>query len=192
MKIKNKKTEIRYLKELKKVIFDKSWFKKTKNFPIYYIFRGLKEKNGLRYDLTVIPPKKIGKEYVKTKGHFHLGNFGELYKVISGEGIFLLQKGKKMVEDVYFVKGKRGNFILIPPGYGHCTINPSKKTLKIVNWVSKNCFSDYESVEKKGGMCYYYTLEGWVKNKNYKIVPKLKQKRPLKKMPKNLSFLYGN
>lgn len=190
--MKNKEPEIRYLEELKKVLYDKEWAKKAKNFPLYYMYRGLKEKGGLRYDITVIPPVKLGKEYVKTKGHFHKGNFGELYKVISGTGIFLLQKGKDKVEDVYFVKGKRGDFILIPPNYGHVTINPSNKVLKMANWVSKDCVSDYKSVEKKGGMCYYYTLEGWIKNKNYKRVPKLRQKRPLKKAPHNLSFLYGN
>lgn len=191
MKIVHKKSEVRYLKELKTVVYDKNWLKKAKNFPLYYIFRGLKEKNDLRYDITIIPPAKLGKEYVKTKGHFHKGKFGELYKVLSGEGVFLLQKGKEKIEDVYFVKGKRGDYILIPPDYGHTTINASNNILKMANWVSKNCFSDYKSVEKKKGMCYYLTLEGWIKNKNYKIVPKLKEKRPLKKMPKNLSFLYG-
>lgn len=191
MKKFKKKPEIRFLKELKEVIFDKEWLKKTKNFPLYYMFRGIKEQRGLRYDITIIPPAILGKEYVKTKGHFHLGKFGELYKVLAGEGIFLLQKGKKRVEDVYFVRGKKGDYIIVPPFYGHTTINPSKKVLKIANWISKNCFSDYLPVEKKQGFCYYYTLEGWKKNKNYKRIPELKEKRPLKKMPKNLSFLYG-
>lgn len=191
--IKNlKKAEIRYLRELKNVLFDKKWAMSAKNFPLYFMFRGLKEKNNIRYDITIIPPMKLGREFVKTKGHFHLGNFPEIYKVLSGEGIFLIQKGKDKVEDVYFVKGKKGDYILIPSGYGHATINPSQKTLKIANWISKNCLSDYLPIERKEGMCYYYTLEGWVKNKNYKKVPKLKQKRPIKKMPKDLSFLHGN
>lgn len=189
--MRKKKPEIRYLQELKKVLYDKDWLKKEKDFPLYFIWRGVKEKDNLRYDITEIPPKILGKEFVKTKGHFHFGNFGELYKVISGEGIFLLQKGKNRVSEVYFIKGKKGDYILIPPGFGHTTINPSRKTLKIANWVSKDCLSDYESVEKKGGFCYYYTLDGWIKNKNYKVVPKLKEKKALKKMPKNLSFLYG-
>lgn len=190
MKI-NKKPEIRYSKDLKNVLLDKSWVKKNKNFPLYYMYRGLKKKGELRYDITLILPARLGREYSKTKGHFHIGNYGELYKVLTGRGIFLLQKGKKEVEKVYFVKGKRGDFILIPPGYGHVTINPSNKILKIANWVSEKCQSDYQSVEKKSGMCYYYTLEGWVKNNRYKKIPKLKEKKPLKKMPKNLSFLYG-
>jgi glucose-6-phosphate isomerase len=189
MKI-GKKPEIRYLRDLKKVLFDKKILKKSKNLPLYYIFRGVKEKNDLRYDITIILPNVLGREFVKTKGHFHCGNFGELYKVLAGEGIFLIQKGKERVEDVYFVKAKRGEYVKIPPGYGHATINPSKKILKLANWVSKNCYSDYQSVEKKGGMCYYYTLDGWIRNKKYKIVPKIKEKRPLKKKPKNFNFLH--
>jgi glucose-6-phosphate isomerase len=183
------KPQIRYLKELEKVVYDKEWFKKAKNSPLYYIFRGLKEKNNLRYDITIIPPQMLGKEFVKTKGHYHLGNFGELYKVLAGEGIFLMQK--RDLSDAYFVKAKRGDFVKIPPNYGHTIINPSKKILKIANWVSKECQSDYKTIEKMKGFCYYYTIDGWIKNENYKKIPKLKQRKPSKEMPKNLKFLYA-
>jgi glucose-6-phosphate isomerase len=189
LKIPNSKSQTRYLEELKNVIYDKEWFKKSKNFPLYYIWRGIKEKDNLRYDITIIPPKILGKEFVKTKGHYHIGNFGELYKVLSGEGIFLIQK--KDLSEIYFVRAKKGEFVKISSGYGHVTINPSKKILKIANWISKDCQSDYKSIEEKRGFCYYYTIEGWMKNKNYKKIPKLKEKKPLKKMPKSLKFLYG-
>jgi len=184
--------QIRYLKEMKNVLYDREWAKKSPNLELYYIWRGLKQKNGIRYDITIIPPRMLGKEFVKTKGHEHFGNFGEIYQVLAGEGIFLVQKGKKKIEDVYYVRAKKGDYVLIPPHYGHTTINPSKKVLKMANLVSKKCKNDYQSIEKKRGMCYYYTIGGWIKNKNYKRAPKLKSKRPLKEMPKNLSFLYGN
>ena len=186
------KAQIRYLNEMKNVLYDKDWLKKTKNFPVYYIWRGIRQKKNLRYDITVIPPKMLGEEFVKTKGHYHIGNYGELYKVLAGEGIFLIQKEKKgEILDVFYVKAKRGDYILIPPKYGHVTINSSQKILKMANWISKECQSDYERVEKKEGFCYYYTRSGWIKNKNYKKIPKLSFKRPLKKMPKNLDFLFG-
>jgi glucose-6-phosphate isomerase len=188
-KVKSQK-EIRYLFDLKKVLYDQKWLKKANNIPLYYIYRGIRERDNLRYDITIIPSRMLGKEFVKTKGHYHIGNFGELYKVLAGEGIFLMQK--KDLSDAYFVKAKRGDFVKIPPGYGHTIINPSRKTLKIANWVSKNCQSDYQSIEKMGGFCYYYTINGWVENKNYKKIPKLKKKKPSKKMPKNLKFLHGS
>jgi glucose-6-phosphate isomerase len=78
---------------------------------------------------------------------------------------------------------------VIKPGYGHVTINPSKKTLKMANWMADDCKSSYASFEKFGGACYYYTKEGWIKNKNYKKVPKLRFEKPLKSLPKDLGFL---
>jgi len=189
---RKKSPEIRYLFDLKEVLLDWEKVKKLGNFPLYYMFRGLKEKNGLRYDITLIPPNVLGREFVKTKGHFHVGNFGELYQVLKGEGIFLLQKGTKKVEDVYFVKAKKGEFVKIPPDYGHVTINAKDETLKIANWILKDVKSDYLPLEKKKGACYYLTVYGWRKNKNYKNVPPLKRKRALKNFPKNLKFLYGN
>ena len=206
--------EIRYLTDLIPVLFDRGWAKTARNIPLYYIYRGLKTKNGIRYDVTVMPPKMLGEEFVKTKGHYHFGSYGELYKILAGESIFLIQK--KEAKDVYFVRAKRGEYILIPPHYGHTIINPSLKTessstLKIANWVSKDCQSDYKSIERKRGFCYYYTKSGWVKNKFYKQIPKLKIKRSLKSFtelpfmgarwkkrakpsspPKSLKFLYGS
>jgi len=190
LKLKTKKPEIRFLYQLRKVLYDKVWLKKTNNFELYYIYRGLGEKNGIRYDITIIPPRMLGKEFVKTKGHDHIGNYGELYKVLAGEGIFLIQD--REVKNVYFFRAKRGKFVLIPSNFGHLTINPSSKTLKVANWTSKECKSDYQSIEKKRGFCYYYTIGGWLKNKNYKKIPKLKEKKPLKSFPKNLNFLYGS
>lgn len=186
-KIQKLKPIIRYLNELRDVLYDQKWVKNAPNFEVYYIYRKIKEKNGLRYDETLIPPRLLGKEFVKTKGHYHLGNYGELYKVISGEGIFLLQK--KDEKDVYCVKAKKGEYIIVPPHYGHTIINPCSKTLKIGNWVSTKSQSDYETLQRKKGFCYYYTISGWVKNKNYKKIPKLHFKKSLKRKPKNLSFL---
>ena len=188
---RKKATQIRYLSGLKNVLLDWEKIKKFKDFPVYYIWRGVKEKGSLRYDITLIPPNVLGREFVKTKGHYHLGNFGEIYEVLEGEGIFLMQKGKDVIKKVYFVKAKRGEFVKIPPGFAHVTINATEKNLKIGNWIGKNVKSDYSFIEKKQGMCYYLTVYGWKKNKNYKKIPPLKRKRALKKFPKNLKFLLG-
>lgn len=186
-----KKLEVRYLKDLKNLLYDKEWSKTTSNFKIYSMYRGVRKKGELRYDITIIPPRMLGKEFVKTKGHYHRGTFGELYKVLGGKAIFLIQRGEERIEDVYYQKAKGGEYILIPPHYGHVTINPSTKILKISNWISSKCESDYKFIEKKRGACYYYTVFGWVKNKNYKRVPRLKDKKSLRKMPENLDLLYG-
>ncbi len=198
-KLKTKKPDIRYLADLRMVLYDKKFAQVAENLELYYMYRGVKEKNGLRYDITVIPPRILGEEFVKTKGHYHEGKYGELYFVLTGEVIFLIQKAMTVksrirwgeIADVYYVKAKGGNYVLIPPYYGHVIINPSFKILKTANWVSKKCKNNYRKIEERRGFCYYYTKSGWIKNKNYKKTPKLKFKKPLKSMPTNLDFLYG-
>src|SRR4030042_2389134 len=112
------KPDIRYLNDMKKVLYDQKWAKTAPNFELYYMYRGIKTRDDLRYDITVIPPRMLGKEFVKTKGHEHTGNFGELYTVLEGKAIYLLQKyekGKKnKIKDVYCVKAKKGESVIIP------------------------------------------------------------------------------
>jgi len=185
------KPDIRYLNDMKEVIYDQKWLKKATNFELYYMYRNVKEKGDLRYDITKTPPRFLGKEFVKTQGHGHRGNFEEIYVILKGKAIFLMQKCKNdKIEDVYAVKARKGDVCIIPKGYSHITINPSnKETLKTANWVSKKCKNDYSFIQKKGGACYFYTKSGWIKNKNYKNIPKLCFEKPLKKIPKNLDFL---
>jgi len=193
MEIKSTKPDVRLLYDIEKVVYDKKWLKTAKNLELYYMYRGVKNKKDLRYDITVIPGQMLGKEFSKTKGHSHNKKFGEIYTVLSGEAIYLMQRVQKnRVIDVYTVKAKKGESVVVPAYYGHITINPSKKTLKEANWVSKDCKNIYRDFEKLNGACYYYTKEGWIKNKKYVNIPSLRFEGPLKKFPKNLNFLYGN
>ncbi|MBU0547129.1 glucose-6-phosphate isomerase [Patescibacteria group bacterium] len=189
-KLQNIKPDIRHLDDMKEMFYDKIWKKTAPNLELYYMYRGIEEKNGLRYDITVIPSQMLGQEFAKTKGHQHLNNFQELYSVLEGEAIFLIQKeNDKKVEDVFAVRAQSGESIIIPPGYSHVTINPSKTDLKMSNWVSKKCVSEYKEFEKLAGACYYYTKSGWIKNKNYKEVPELRFEEPLKSALTDLDFL---
>lgn len=192
-RIKNIKPDIRYLNDMKMVLYDQKWAKTAPNFKVYYVYKRIKEKKALVNNVTVIPPRMLGKEFVKTKGHYHIGNYGEIYRVLKGEGVFLAQKEKNgKVVDVYYIKAKKGDYVIIPPQYAHITINPSlRKEIKTTEWYSKEGKSNYKPLEEKKGACYFYTKSGWIKNKNYKIVPKLGSKRPRKSMPKNLDFLKG-
>jgi glucose-6-phosphate isomerase len=185
------KTENRYLADLKDIAYDKQWFKTASNFKVYSVKRGVKyRQDGLRYDETLIFPKLLGKEYPKTKGHEHPKEYIELIEVLKGKAIFLLQndKGNK-IKDIYFIKAKKGQAVISPQGYSHTTINASGKNLKIGTWIEDVSASSYRNIEKLHGFGYYYTFLGWKKNKNYKVVPKLKEKKPLKSFPKNIDFL---
>ena len=178
------KPEIRYLKDLKGIVFDEKAIKKFGgNTKLYYMYRGLKFLNGIRYDITVIPGIIINKKYNKTFGHFHNKNFREIYKVLEGTAIFYLQD--KNVKKIISIKAKKNDFIVIHSGFGHITINPSEKILVISNLISKKCKNDYGVFKKMKGSAYFYTKNGWIKNKNYKNLPKIKFEKPLKNLPKD-------
>lgn len=192
-KIKNMVPNIRYLDDMRDVLYDQEWSQTSENTELYYMYRGVEEKNGLRHDIIVIPGIMLGKEFIKTKGHCHIGKYQEIYSVLEGEAIFLMQKqNNNNIEDVYFVRVKKGQSIILPSIYDHVTINPSAETLKLENWISKECKSDYECIGKKHGACYYFTNEGWIKNQNYGNVPEIASKEPLEQVPDNLDFLYEN
>ena len=189
--LKNQKPDIRTILDLKDVVYDKNWFNKTrKNLAAYYMYRGVKRDKGLRFDITLFPIIMLGKELLKTKGHEHENKYGEMYKVLKGKAFFLMQKSKgKEILDVYAVMAEKGDYIIIPSDYGHITINRAKEELKTGNWSSEKTKSNYSLYEKMRGGCYYYTINGWIRNKNYKKVPKLRFEKPLKKIPSNLEFL---
>jgi glucose-6-phosphate isomerase len=190
--LKNLKPDVRKLNDMREILADKEFAKNAPNIDLYYMYRSLEKKDGLRYDITVIPTKVLGNEYNKTKGHFHVGEFQEIYTILEGSAIYLMQKLDEAgnVIDVYAVKAEKGDSIIIPSNYGHVTINPSKtEDLKMANWVCENCKSDYSSFENLQGACYYYTKQGWIKNENYKNVPELRFEEPLKNIPQDLNFL---
>lgn len=193
--LENIKPDIRYLDDMKDVIYDKEWAEIAPNLELYYMYRKLKEKDGLKYDITIIPAQMLGKEFTKTKGHEHLGSYPEIYIVIEGEAIYLMQKhskeNKDIIEDVFAIKAKKGDVAIIPSYYAHITINPSNQDLKMADWMALEAKSDYEPIQKMQGACYFYTTDGWIKNENYKRVPELRFEEPKKSIPENLSFLKG-
>jgi glucose-6-phosphate isomerase, archaeal len=190
--LKNITPDIRKLSDMKTVIYDQKWLKTSPDLDLYYMYRGLEKKGELRYDITVVSAKMLGNEFNKTKGHYHVGAYPELYMVLEGRAIYLLQKkdNEGQIEDVFTVEVKKGECAIMPPFYGHVTINPSAtEDLKMANWISDSCKSDYSFYEKMHGACYYYTKDSWIKNENYKSTPELRFEKPLKAIPENLDFL---
>jgi len=189
-RVKKKKPEVRFLYDMKDVIRDRKWLKKAPNLKVYYMYRGVREMEELRYDITVIPPKMFGNEFVKTKGNCNSNSLQEFYTVLEGNAIFLMQKMKgRDVKDIMTVRAKKGDWVIVPPEYYVISINPTKNILRLGNWVSQKNKNIYKGLEIMHGACYYYTRSGWIKNRNYKKFPKLRFKKPLRKMPRNLDLL---
>ncbi|MEM4246091.1 MAG: glucose-6-phosphate isomerase family protein, partial [Candidatus Bathyarchaeia archaeon] len=93
---------------------------------------------------------------------------------------YLLQKieGSRVV-DVVVVDAKEGDKVIIPPNYGHVTINPSERTLIMTNLVSTQFNPIYQPMRDVGGAAYY-ELKGhlFVKNERYFNTPQIRFCRP--------------
>ena len=180
---------------------------RASNTSIYYVWRyahlkkdGEKIKAAdLRYDLTLIPPGKIDGEFVKTAGHCHLP-YPEIYEVLLGRAYFLLQsfvsgKDLKNIKSVYLIEAGPGEKIIIPPGFGHNTINVFNEPLLTANLVSEKATHDYAPYKNNHGASYYFLDNGnlidIVKNPNYDSVPEIKKIRA-KKDPLPLYSLINN
>ncbi|NYT19285.1 MAG: glucose-6-phosphate isomerase, partial [Methanosarcinales archaeon] len=187
--------DVRMLHDMKEVVCDRNWFDSVDDFELYYMFRHLStsedelktiNKQHLRYDITVIPPGMMGREFVKTAGHYHPNvpgediSYPEVYQVLEGEATYLLQKHEvDDIVDVVVIKAKAGDIALIPPEYGHVTINASDEPLKMANWVCCDFASSYVPFRDMEGGAYYLLDKGFVKNPNYEDLPELRYITPL-------------
>ncbi|MHC1628336.1 MAG: glucose-6-phosphate isomerase family protein [Candidatus Nezhaarchaeales archaeon] len=194
---KTYKPSIRLVEDLKPVLLsevDESLSRK----PAYFMFRGVCRQVDeqlftmfcLRYDITVIPPRVLGKEHVKTFGHYHPTPYGsqsypEVYEVLYGEAHYILQREDDgVIRDVLLIKAKEGDKVLIPPNYGHVTINPSSEPLIMANLVSSTFKSIYDAYRLKRGAAFYELIDGsLIPNTNYKGHLEIREVNPVKVIP---------
>ena len=162
-------TTARDISEMRPVLMDPNSNSLEKT---YYVYRGLSlpedEKivrdKHLTYDVTIIPPAMLGQELNKTLGHYHANlpektvAHPELYEVLHGGGIALLQKMDdkfQTVLDVVAIEAKVGDKIIYPPNYGHIWINTGNEPLVLANWLSLDYKPLYKEVADFRGMNYY-------------------------------------
>ncbi|MBU4373967.1 MAG: glucose-6-phosphate isomerase [Euryarchaeota archaeon] len=185
---------IRRLFDMTDVIYDRDWLSRADNVELYYMYRELSlskndaramKEHGLRYDITVIPPRMLGCEFVKTAGHYHPKvpgtdiTFPEIYEVLQGEAHYLMQKPEDdKIKDVVLIRAGEGDKVIIPPGYGHLTVNASNKVLKMANWVARDFESMYAPIKEKGGGAYFVLEKGIIKNPRYDEVPEIRYLEP--------------
>ena len=70
--------------------------------------------------------------------------------VINGSSGFLEVSVSCGNASKYYNK-KEGDKVVVPPNYGHITINPFDKTLVMSNWVCSDFPSIYEPIKRLGG-----------------------------------------
>ena len=155
---------IRTIDQMQEVLLDKQV---SQPQELYYMFRDMHrlsdksvlEEYKLRFDVTAIKPDCLNREFMKTAGHYHPQDFGELYEVLSGRCFCLLQRpdeqDKKIIQEAVLIEAQAGEKILIPPKFGHILINPGPGYLITANWVSSCFSSEYELYKKAQGAAYF-------------------------------------
>lgn len=157
----------------------------------YYMIRGGTDKTNV----TIWESGNVGGEYIKTYGHYHIGNVEEMYRIVCGDGIVLLQKRKidsdsipidDKIEIFIAIKVKSGDCVHMPPEFGHLVVNIGKTWLVTIDnspLRSKDnaklpSHANYEPVRKMHGFAYYIIDDcgkpKLIKNTNYNFIPEPK------------------
>ena len=143
-----------------------------------------------RYELTYLPPRLMGREFVKTHGHRHAAepntgiDFIEVTEVLLGRAHFVLNTldpSGPTASKAFYVEIGAGEKIVIPPGFYHVFTNPGPGPLIFGEVIprSMSMRSDYDRLRTSRGMAYYNIDEGgkpvFVPNPAYKEVPPLRK-----------------
>lgn len=140
---------------------------------------------GVRYDLTVLRPGTAGRERIKTAGHDHplkpgeAVTYPELYQVIHGQAVYLMQESRDGEDaaagrEVVLVEAGPGDVVVIPPGFGHVTVNIGSSWLVMCNWVADGFASLYEPIRRTRGAAVYVLDDGrggWTLAPNPRYAP---------------------
>lgn len=137
------------------------------------------EKADLEYDLTVIKNGKVGDEFIKTVGHYHARvprqkiSYPEVYEVIEGQIEYLLQTmpDDKGLVNVILVQTEPGDKVVVPPGYGHISINIGNEVALSSNIQKRDlpASANYDFYNKHEGGAFFRTGKGLEPNKKYSI-----------------------
>jgi glucose-6-phosphate isomerase len=143
--------------------------------------------NGLRYDVTVTLAGTVGGEYVKTAGHYHgLAPNGvswpENYDVLFGTAVFVLQRAvgdpaaDPAVNRAVAIVAGPGDRLVIPPGYGHVTVNVGATPLAVADLVAAASENHYQGYIKRRGAAVRVRAAGdapfrTVWNPTYPVTP---------------------
>jgi len=136
----------------------------------YYMIRGGSDQKNI----TVWEPGTVSREYIKTYGHYHVGDLSETYWIVFGKGVALLQKlvenenGEMIADEVAEFKAipvEAGQEVFMPDKFGHLVANTGETYFVTaddspVDFDDKDPSSfpghaDYELVKKMRGFAYY-------------------------------------
>jgi len=167
--------------------------------PAYYMYNGVYRQAdagrlaglGLRYELTLMPPLRMGRECVKTLGHRHCAeprsglDYAEVCEVLTGVAHFLFQTLDPSGPDAslaFYIEARAGDKVIIPPGLDHCTINPGPEPLLFSDVIAVGVNGIYDRFKAARGAAYLEVVQDgqacFIPNPAYRTVPHLQKVSP--------------
>ena len=162
---------VRRLADLQPVLFEADGV--AQDTEVYWTFALLDagpaaetlDEFDLTFSCVLLPSMKIGREFVKTQGHYHPPMpqsdvpYPEVYTHLWGEPSLLLQRRLNdqpdRIDDCVLVEMRAGESITIPPGYAHILINRSPRPAAIAGLYSRAFAPLYDPVIRVAGGAYY-------------------------------------
>jgi len=139
------KKSIIKLSDMLKFFYNRESAKKllTDNPLIYTVLE--KKCKYVSYGLTSIEAGGIGKEFFMTRGHYHRIKSAEVYILLQGKGILLIQNKKSKI-----INMEIGKAYLIPAGYAHRVVNIGNKLLGLLAIYPTAAGHDYKEIAVRG------------------------------------------
>jgi glucose-6-phosphate isomerase len=145
----------------------------------------------MRYELTLFPALRMGREFVKTLGHLHAAepksgiDYPEVCEVLAGTAHFFFQTldpDGPSASAAFYVEVGPGEKLVIPPGFDHLTINPGPGPLLFSDVIALGVSGIYDRFKAAFGAAYFEIAENgqprFVPNPAYRGVPPLEKRTP--------------
>lgn len=176
---------VRRLRELRDVAADRA--AATGDRVQYWMYNGVARRADLpgvagrpvRYELTALADRPIGRERPKSAGHVHSGiGFPEICEVLAGTAGFLVQDLRPGPGATYaaLVTVEPGEWIVLPPFLHHATISLDGAPLVFGNLIARRSTADYAGVAAARGFAWLVDTDGIARpNPTYREVPPLER-----------------
>jgi glucose-6-phosphate isomerase, archaeal len=187
--------KVRLLDELTAVALDPAACRGSHEIA-YYMYSGIYREADyhrlgelpLRYELTLMPPGRIGRELLKTHGHIHSVEpissmtYPEICEVLVGTAHFITQSSEPSgptADLVLCVEVKAGQKIILPSGMHHCMINAGSEPLLVADVVAVASKGIYSRFRNAHGAAYLEIVDEeqtrFIPNPVYKRVAPLQR-----------------
>ena len=180
-------------KDIKHFLRSNESLEEKEVFRVYRTIRTIEDKeiwDNISFDIIVIQPGNLGKEYMKTIGYYRSYaengfRYPEVYQVAEGYVELFLQQpshNHERIKDALMIRAQRFDVVIIPPAYGVTLINPSEKKAIVTRIRATEVEEISEQFKKTQGECYYrLEKDKWDFNDKYEEIPALRLGGPQNK-----------